>query len=95
MLNLHVVIADHLLSDFMCRVKLAGHMPTILCSREFDLGESHVVIGFARINEIAARTLVSWLRVDSGARSVALDWQPHRHGQVGVAGFAHDSRASG
>jgi hypothetical protein len=78
MLHMHVVIADHLRSDFLCRIKLAGHTPTIIYAAECGIGDVHVVIGLERINEIAARTLVAWLRTDSGARSVALDWKPSR-----------------
>jgi hypothetical protein len=73
MLCMHVVIADCLLSDFLCRVKLAGCAPTIICTREFGESDSYVVIGLAPISEIAARTLVAWLRTDSGAKSVALN----------------------
>jgi hypothetical protein len=76
MLCMHIVIADHLLSDFLCRVKLAGHTPTIIGAHELGVGDSHVVIGLARMNEITARTLVAWLRNDSGAKSVALNWHP-------------------
>jgi hypothetical protein len=55
---------------------LRSDTPTVLCDRESGTGDRHAIIGLARINEIAARTLVAWLRADSGATRLVWNWQP-------------------
>lgn len=74
MLRMHVTIAGHLLPDFLCRVRLAGHNPTVILSSKTEEGDLYVIVDLERINEIAARTLMGWLWANSGAASLAWNW---------------------
>jgi len=78
MLRVHVVTADHLVSDHLCRGTLAGNAPKVISARELGVGDCRAVVGLARMNAMCARTPAAWLRAYGGVKNIALNRQPAR-----------------